>query len=98
MSIYIENNGNLDSLFNVCSTDQVEEFVPVKKSIRIHGHSTTIRLEKAYWNVLDLMAQEEESTVAKLIEKISDTCLVANEHNLASCLRVICLKYINIYA
>jgi len=97
MSIYLDGNGSLNQLFDVCSTEQVKEFVPLKKSIRIHGHSTTIRLEKAYWNVLELMAEDEQVTVPKIVEKISDTCLIANEKNLASCLRVICLKYINVY-
>ncbi|MDB2589731.1 ribbon-helix-helix domain-containing protein [Candidatus Thioglobus sp.] len=87
----------LQHLFNVCSTEQVLEFVPLKRSIRLHGHSTTIRLEKAYWTVLEQMAEDEELSLAKLLELISDTCLVANDKNLASCLRVLCLKYINIY-
>ena len=98
MSIYIKENQGLGQLFDVCSTDQVKEFVPLKKSIRIYGHSTTIRLEKAFWNVLQLMAEDEQVPLPKIIEKISDTCLIANEKNLASCLRVICLKYINLYA
>ena len=87
----------LQHLFNVCSTEQVLEFVPLKRSIRLYGHSTTIRLEKAYWTVLEQMAEDEELSLAKLLELISDTCLVANDKNLASCLRVLCLKYINIY-
>jgi len=29
---------------------------------------------------------------------VLDGCLVANDKNLSSCLRVICLKYLNIYA
>ena len=29
----------------------------------------------------------------EIIEVIHDHCLVANDKNLASCLRVICLKY-----
>ncbi|MDC0390498.1 ribbon-helix-helix domain-containing protein [Candidatus Thioglobus sp.] len=88
---------NLRHLFNVCSTEQVKEFVPLKRSIRLHGHSTTIRLEIAFWTVLEQMADDEEVSLAKLLELISDTCLVANDKNLASCLRVLCLKYINIY-
>jgi predicted DNA-binding ribbon-helix-helix protein len=36
--------------------------------------------------------------VPRLIEQVHDGCLVANDKNIASCLRVICLKYLNIYA
>jgi len=28
---------------------------------------------------------------------VLDGCMVANDKNLSSCLRVICLKYLNIY-
>jgi predicted DNA-binding ribbon-helix-helix protein len=29
---------------------------------------------------------------------VHDGCLVANDKNIASCLRVICLKYLNVYS
>jgi predicted DNA-binding ribbon-helix-helix protein len=44
------------------------------------------------------MAQECGLPVPRLIEQVLDSCLVANDKNLSSCLRVICLKYLNIYA
>ncbi len=87
----------LSQLFELfCNTDQSEEYLPVRKSVRIHGHSTTLRLEKAFWTVLDVLAKEEGTTVAELVTRIHDHCLVANQKNLASCLRVVCLKYINL--
>ncbi len=98
MSIYIETDEFLDHMFTACTTDQINEFIPQKKGFRIHGHSTTIRLEQAFWNVLEWMASNRNVTLAVLIESIHDQCIVANDKNLASCLRVICLKYINIYS
>lgn len=97
MSIYVNEADFLDHIFNSCSTDQIEEFRPVKKGFRIGGHSTTLRLEAAYWSVLDAMAEDLNCTLPELIERIQKGCLLANDKNLASCLRVICLKYINIY-
>jgi len=97
MSIFVEPQTILDHMFQACSTDQIKEFIPEKRGFRIHGHSTTIRLEAAYWSVIEEMARDEKITVSKLVETIHDTCLVANDKNLASCLRVICLKYINLY-
>ena len=88
----------LDHMFQACTTDQITEFVPEKRGIRIHGHSTTIRLESAFWTVLDEMAKSQSMSLPHLIESIHDHCLVVNDKNLASCLRVICLKYINVYA
>jgi predicted DNA-binding ribbon-helix-helix protein len=72
------------------------EFVPEKRGFRLHGHSTTLRLERAFWSVLEEKAKNEELTMNELIIKIHDTCLVANDKNLASCLRVTCLKYLNL--
>lgn len=97
MSIFVEPQTILGHMFQACSTDQIKEFIPEKRGFRIHGHSTTIRLEAAYWSVIEEMAREENITVSHLVETIHDTCLVANDKNLASCLRVICLKYINLY-
>ena len=97
MAIYIESRNILDHMFNACTTDQISEFIPEKRGFRIHGHSTTVRLERAFWSVLELMAQEEGLMLPELIQRIHDHCLIANDKNLASCLRVICLKYLNIY-
>jgi len=97
MTIYLEANNVLDHMFNACTTDQISEFIPEKRGFRIHGHSTTVRLERAFWAVLEMMASEQELELPELIQSIHDHCLIANDKNLASCLRVICLKYINIY-
>ncbi|MCB1829963.1 MAG: ribbon-helix-helix domain-containing protein [Chromatiaceae bacterium] len=97
MAIYLEPNNVLDHMFNACTTDQISEFIPEKRGFRIHGHSTTVRLERAFWNVLEVMAAEQDLVLPELIQRIHDHCLVANDKNLASCLRVICLKYMNIY-
>ncbi|MCB1761916.1 MAG: ribbon-helix-helix domain-containing protein [Gammaproteobacteria bacterium] len=97
MAIYIEPNNVLAHMFNACTTDQISEFIPEKRGFRIHGHSTTVRLERAFWSVLDVMAAEEGLLLPELIQQIHDHCLVANDKNLASCLRVICLKYLNVY-
>jgi len=85
----------LARMFSLCNAEQNAEYQPEKRSLRIHGHSTTIRLERAFWSVLDELARDEGVTVAAVVTKIADHCQFANEKNLASCLRVVCLKYIN---
>ena len=89
--------GPLARMFALCGPEQAREYVPEKRSFRLHGHSTTIRLERAFWSVLEELAAEEGDTVAAIVTRISDHCLVANEKNLSSCLRVVCLKYINVF-
>jgi len=100
MSIYVEIDPNdfLAHMFNACSIAQVDEFRPEKRGFRIHGHSTTIRLERVFWTVLEDMSDRTGTTLPALITRIHDQCLVANDKNISSCLRVICMKYMNIYA
>lgn len=98
MTIYTEINHVMGHMFNACSTAQISEFVPEKRGFRIHGHSTTVALERAFWNVLEAMAIECNLTLPRLLEYVLDNCLVAHDKNLSSCLRVICLKYLNVYA
>lgn len=94
MSIYVEPPNVLGHVFNACTTGQISEFAPRKRGFRIHGHSTTVRLEAAFWHVLDEMGRKLGMEMPELIETIHDQCLIANDKNLASCLRVICLKYL----
>ena len=98
MAIYLEEKDFLEQIFNACSNEQISQFSPEKRGFRIRGHSTTVRLERAFWNKLEAMAEDLEITLPELIERTLDGCIVANDKNLASCLRVICMKYLNIYA
>ena len=84
----------LERMFALCPTDPSEEYTPVRRSIRLHGHSTTLRLERAFWAVLEELAAKQGSTLALLITQIHDHCVGTDQKNLASCLRVVCLKYI----
>lgn len=97
MDIYLEHKDMLDHMFNACTTSQISEFIPEKRGFRIHGQSTTVCLERAFWNTLEDMARDSKLTLPRLIERVHDGCLVANDKNIASCLRVICLKYLNVY-
>ena len=46
------------------------EFRPVSRSIRIHGHSTSLRLEACFWRALDDLARDEGLSTPKLIETL----------------------------
>ncbi|MCW8861630.1 MAG: ribbon-helix-helix domain-containing protein [Rhodospirillales bacterium] len=97
MELSADGDTPLSRMFMLCARDQSKEYEPERRSFRIHGHSTTIRLERAFWSVLEELAAEEGIPVSAVIKRIHDHCLSANEKNLASCLRVVCLKYINTF-
>jgi predicted DNA-binding ribbon-helix-helix protein len=84
----------LERMFALCPADPSREYLPVRRSIRLHGHSTTLRLERALWGVLEELSSQQGITLAQLVTKIYDHCLGTDQKNLASCLRVVCLKYI----
>jgi predicted DNA-binding ribbon-helix-helix protein len=65
------------------------------RSVRLHGVVTSIRLEQLYWGVLEEMARRDGTSVAQLIEKLSDELVAARGSvgNFTSFLRVTALRY-----
>lgn len=57
---------------------------PVKRSITIAGHRTSIVLEACFWEALDRAAAAEGLSLPKLVERIDE----ARAGGLASALRV----------
>ncbi|WP_377805191.1 ribbon-helix-helix domain-containing protein [Azospirillum sp. A29] len=66
------------------------------RSVRIHGMVTSIRLENLFWNVLADIAAEQGTTTNRLILSLYDEVLEAHGavQNLASFLRVSCVRYL----
>jgi predicted DNA-binding ribbon-helix-helix protein len=77
------------------TTQGHDRFVKVSRSVRIAGHSTSVRLESAFWKVLEDIAAVEGLSTAKLISELYYEALEkhGNMANLASMLRTVCLIY-----
>lgn len=60
-----------------------------KRSISIAGHPTSISLEDAFWEALNLIATERHQSLASLVTEIDET----REGNLSSALRLHALSY-----
>jgi predicted DNA-binding ribbon-helix-helix protein len=64
-----------------------------KHSVVIHGHSTSITLEDAFWHALKTEAQKQKTSLNKLIAQIDDKRAVSQEkQNLSSAIRLYILK------
>lgn len=65
------------------------------RSIRINGHSTSLRLEAAFWAVLEEIAESQRMPLAKFVAKLHDEVLELHGEvrNFASLLRCCCLIY-----
>lgn len=75
-----------------------ELWEPHTHSLRLHGVSTSIRLEVFFWDVLEEIAHRDGMTLNELIAKLYDEVIEA-EHgvdNFASFLRVCCGCYLRL--
>ena len=66
------------------------------RSIRLGGHSTSIRLEATFWEILDEVAEEQGMTTPRFISTIYDEVLQLHGSiaNFTSLLRVACVLYL----
>lgn len=72
-----------------------ERFKQTSRSVRIAGPSTSVRLEVAFWEILDDIAAREGLSVSRLIAILYEEALVRHGEvtNLASLLRTACVLY-----
>ena len=66
------------------------------RPVRLSGHATSIRLEAAFWGVLEEIARAEGLSVARFTAVLHDeiTAHHGEVANFASLLRVTCLHYL----
>jgi predicted DNA-binding ribbon-helix-helix protein len=62
---------------------------PVKRSITIAGHPTTISLEPVFWSALERAAREAQLPLSALVARIvAERIAAPDPPNLASAIRV----------
>jgi predicted DNA-binding ribbon-helix-helix protein len=68
------------------------------RSLRLHGVSTSIRLENMFWSVLEEIGARDGMTVNQLITKLYDELAEAglDRTNFTSFLRVCCTRYLSL--
>jgi predicted DNA-binding ribbon-helix-helix protein len=68
----------------------------ISRSVRIGGHSTSLRLEAAFWDVLDEIAAAQGISTPKFLSLLHDEALEIHGDfsNFASMLRTTCLLYL----
>ena len=73
-----------------------ESYAYQTRSLRLSGHSTSIRLEAAYWQILEEIAAAEKVTLAKFLTTLHDEVLEfrGEAGNFTSLLRCACLTYV----
>ncbi len=70
-------------------------YEPVTRRLRLNGQSTSIRLERGFWTILDAIAASEGLTTPAFISKLHTEVLVLRGEapNFTSLLRCACLVH-----
>lgn len=73
-----------------------ENYRFILRSIRLSGHSTSVKLEAKFWVILDSIAEEQSLSTPQFLSRIYDEALDINGDvpNFASLLRCACALYL----
>ncbi|MEO0620747.1 MAG: ribbon-helix-helix domain-containing protein [Pseudomonadota bacterium] len=74
----------------------VENYQCETRSMRLNGHCTSIRLENAFWRVLEQIAASEGVSVPQFVSTVHDEVIELHGEagNFTSLLRCACLVHI----
>lgn len=66
------------------------------RSVRMHGFSTSVRLEKVYWTLLEEIARRDGLSVPEILARLYEEVLETHGavENFSSFLRVCCARYL----
>jgi len=83
---------------HIYASQDPDRYACETRAIRLHGHATSIRLERAFWEVLERIAAEEGTTVPRFCATLHDEVLALRGElgNFASLLRVTCLTWLEL--
>jgi predicted DNA-binding ribbon-helix-helix protein len=70
-------------------------YQPETRHLRLNGQSTSLRLERAFWAILDQIAEGEGVSTPAFISKLHDEVLMLHgeARNFSSILRCTCLVW-----
>ncbi len=73
-----------------------EDCACIARSLRLAGYATSIRLEVAFWNILDEIAEAEGTTTARYLAALYEETLARDGEiaNFTALLRVTCTRYL----
>jgi len=81
---------------HIFSGQKPERYEGETRSVRLGGHVTSVRLENAYWEILEEVSNAQDMTLGKFLTTLHDEVLDlrGEVHNFASLLRCACLTYV----
>ena len=75
-----------------------ESYEPITRNLRLNGQSTSIRMERSFWNIIDTMADEEGISTPLFLSTLhSEVIEIHGEaKNFTSLLRCACVKKVQL--
>ncbi|WP_298835594.1 ribbon-helix-helix domain-containing protein [uncultured Roseobacter sp.] len=75
-----------------------ERYASTTRRLRLNGQSTSIRLENAFWQVIDTIAENEGTTAPAFVSTLHAEVLElrGEPENFTSLLRCACLKFMEL--
>lgn len=75
-----------------------ERYLSTTRRLRLNGQSTSIRLENAFWQVIDDIAASDDMTTPGFISQLHSEVieLRGEPENFTSLLRCACLKFMEV--
>ena len=79
----------------IFATQSPERWAFETRSMRLGGHSTSIRLEAAFWEILEEIASSQDMSLPRFLTVLHDEVLEfrSEVQNFTSLLRCACLTY-----
>ena len=81
---------------NLFVSQDTRSYQAETRALRLHGYSTSIRLEVAFWTTLEEIAAKEQLSLARFVAVLYDEIVekIGDVQNFTSFLRVTCLHYL----
>lgn len=81
----------------ILSSQPVSSFAYQTRSVRLGGHATSIKLEAAFWEILEEIAATMKLPLGRFLTELHDEVvfLSGETHNFTSLLRCACLTYVS---
>jgi len=81
----------------ILSSQPASSFAYQTRSVRLGGHATSIKLEAAFWEILEEIAVELNKPLGRFLTELHDEVMyiAGDTHNFTSLLRCACLTYVS---
>ncbi|MBJ3761290.1 ribbon-helix-helix domain-containing protein [Maribius pontilimi] len=81
---------------NIFANQDENRYAASTRRLRLNGQSTSIRLENAFWDILDRIAESQDETTPSFISRLHSEVLESRgePQNFSSLLRCACLVFL----